>query len=52
MFSMTRLRALIVAAFRSAVANKTLRVAIALGLAVTVAVTYGIWFDCFALTEF
>jgi uncharacterized protein YjbI with pentapeptide repeats len=35
----------IVAAFRTAVANKTLRVATALALAVTVAVTYGIWLD-------
>src|SRR5215212_8786548 len=42
MDSMTRLRALIVAAFRVAVANKTLSVATALGLAV---VSYGIWLD-------
>jgi hypothetical protein len=42
---MTGFGALIVAAFRTAVANKTLRVATALGLAVTAAVTYGIWFD-------
>jgi len=42
MDSMTRLRALIVAAFRVAVANKTLSVATALGLAV---VAYGIWLD-------
>src|SRR5215218_7596832 len=40
---MTFLRALIVAAFRAAVANKTLSVATALGLAV--AVTYGFLFD-------
>src|SRR5215211_1971785 len=40
---MTFLRALIVTAFRAAVANKTLSVAIALGLAV--AVTYGFLFD-------
>src|SRR5215211_6959745 len=45
MFSMTRLHALIVAAFRAAVANKTLRLTMALGLAVMVAVTYGILFD-------
>ena len=40
---MTRLRDLIGAAFRAAVANKTLSVATALGLAV--AVTYGFLFD-------
>lgn len=45
MASMTRLGARIVAAFRAAVANKTLRLATALGLAVTAAVVYGIWFD-------
>ncbi len=45
MDSMTRLNARIIAAFRDAVANKTLRVATALGIAVTIAVTYGIWFD-------
>jgi hypothetical protein len=43
---MTRLGALIVAAFRAAVANKkTLRLATALGLAMMVAVIYGIWLD-------
>jgi len=40
-----RIRNHIVAAFQVAIANKTLRVATALGLAVTVAVAYGIWFD-------
>src|SRR5215208_654395 len=43
MYSMTHLRDLIGAAFRAAVANKTLSVATALGLAVAVA--YGIWLD-------
>jgi hypothetical protein len=43
MYSMTLLRDLIGAAFRAAVANKTLSVATALGLAVAVA--YGIWLD-------
>jgi hypothetical protein len=43
MYRMWRLRALIVAAFRATVANKTLTVATALGLAV--AVTYGFLFD-------
>jgi uncharacterized protein YjbI with pentapeptide repeats len=43
MYGMSRLRALIVAAFRAAVANKTLSVATVLGLAV--AVTYGFLFD-------
>jgi hypothetical protein len=43
MYSMTRLRDLIGAAFRAAVANKTLSVATALGLAVVV--TYGFLFD-------
>jgi uncharacterized protein YjbI with pentapeptide repeats len=45
MDSMTRFGARIIAAFRDAVANKTLRVATALALAVTVAVSYGIWLD-------
>src|SRR5215208_4421062 len=45
MSSMKDLGARIVAAFRDAVANKTLRVATALGVAVAVALTYGIWFD-------
>jgi hypothetical protein len=34
-----------VVAFRAAVANKPLRLVTALGLAVTAAVIYGIWFD-------
>src|SRR5215211_6138774 len=42
---MTGFGARIVAAFRTAVANKTVRVATALALAVTVAVSYGIWLD-------
>jgi hypothetical protein len=42
---MTGFGARIVAAFRSAVANKTVRVATALALAVTLVGTYGIWFD-------
>jgi uncharacterized protein YjbI with pentapeptide repeats len=42
MSSMTRLRALIGVAFRAAVANKTLSIATALGLAL---VAYGIWLD-------
>jgi uncharacterized protein YjbI with pentapeptide repeats len=39
------LRARIVAEFKAAVANRSLRVAAALGLVVTVAVAYGMWFD-------
>ena len=39
------LRTLIVAKFEAFENNKTLRVATALGLAVTVAGAYGIWFD-------
>jgi uncharacterized protein YjbI with pentapeptide repeats len=35
----------IATAFRSAIANKTLRVVTALGLTVAVALTYGSWFD-------
>jgi len=42
---LSHLRARIVAEFRAAVANKSLRVAAALGLVVTVAVAYGMWFD-------
>jgi len=46
MANMTRdLGAYIVAAFRAAVANKSLRVAAPLGLAVTLAVAYGMWLD-------
>jgi uncharacterized protein YjbI with pentapeptide repeats len=45
MASMTRLRALIVIAIRPFVEYKTVRVTIALWLAVTVAVAYGSWFD-------
>ena len=43
--SITRLGPRIVVAFRAAVANKHLRLATVLGLAVTAAVIYGIWFD-------
>src|SRR5688572_24464479 len=42
---MEDLGARIVAAFRDAVANKSLSVATALGLAVTIAVAYGMWLD-------
>jgi hypothetical protein len=45
MSRMEDLGARIVAAFRDAIANKTLRVATALGLAVTVAVAYGFWLN-------
>ena len=40
-----QLRARIVAEFRAAATNRSLRVAAALGLVVTVAVAYGMWFD-------
>jgi hypothetical protein len=42
---LSHLRARIVAEFRAAVAKKSLRVAAALGLVMTVAVAYGMWFD-------